>query len=130
MLDLAGADAVRQRPEGAVGRGVAVAADDGHARLGQTKLRPDHVDDPLRVRAQGVERDAELAAVVGELRDLGGRHRVDDREAARRGGRGMVRGRHRPVRAPHGQTALAQAGERLGAGDLVDEVQVDREDGG
>ena len=28
------------------------------------------------------------------------------------------------------QAALPQAGERLGAGDLVDEVQVDREDGG
>ena len=47
VLDLAGADAERQRPEGAVGRGVAVAADDGHARLGQTLLRADDVDDAL-----------------------------------------------------------------------------------
>ena len=47
VLDLAGADAERQGPEGAVRRGVAVAADDGHARLGDAELRADHVDDPL-----------------------------------------------------------------------------------
>ena len=35
VLDLAGADAEGERAEGAVGRGVAVAADDRHARLGQ-----------------------------------------------------------------------------------------------
>ena len=35
VLDLAGADAEGQGAEGPVGRGVAVAADDGHARLGQ-----------------------------------------------------------------------------------------------
>ena len=39
MADLAGADAEGERAEGAVGRGVAVAADHGHARLGQPQLR-------------------------------------------------------------------------------------------
>ena len=37
VLDLAGADAERERAEGAVGGGVAVAADDRHARLGQAR---------------------------------------------------------------------------------------------
>ena len=37
VLDLAGADAERQRAEGAVGGGVAVAADDRHAGLGQAR---------------------------------------------------------------------------------------------
>ena len=34
VLDLGGADAVGERAEGTVGRGMAVAADDGHARAG------------------------------------------------------------------------------------------------
>ena len=47
MLDLGGADAMRERAEGAVGRGVAVAADDRRARQGEALLRPDDVDDAL-----------------------------------------------------------------------------------
>ena len=47
MLDLGGPDAEGERAEGAVGRGVAVAADDGRARLGQALLGPDDVDDAL-----------------------------------------------------------------------------------
>ena len=39
VLDLGGPDPEGQRAEGAVGRGVAVAADDGHARLGQARAR-------------------------------------------------------------------------------------------
>ena len=63
-LDLARPDPERQRPERAVGAGVRVAADDGHARLGQAQLRSDDVDDALRWRADAVERDAELGAVA------------------------------------------------------------------
>jgi hypothetical protein len=47
VLDLAGADAVRQRAEGAVRGGVAVAADHSHARQRGTLLRADDVDDAL-----------------------------------------------------------------------------------
>ena len=47
VLDLARADAVRERTEGAVRRGVAVAADDGHAGQGEALLRADDVDDAL-----------------------------------------------------------------------------------
>ena len=43
--------------------GVAVAADDGHARLGAALLRADDVDDALIVARHVVELDAELAAV-------------------------------------------------------------------
>ena len=50
VLDLAGADAERQRAEGAMRRGVRVAADDRHARLGQAELRADDVDDALVAR--------------------------------------------------------------------------------
>ena len=41
------ADSERQRAERAVGAGVAVAADDGHARLGESLLGADDVDDSL-----------------------------------------------------------------------------------
>ena len=47
VLDLAGADAEGQRAEGAVGGGVAVAAHDRHARLGEALLGADDVDDAL-----------------------------------------------------------------------------------
>ena len=70
-LDLGRADAERQRPERAVGRGVGVAAHDGHARLRQAQLGADDVDDALVIRAPGVDRDAELGAVALELRRPG-----------------------------------------------------------
>ena len=47
VLDLARADAVRERAEGAVGRGVRVAADDRHAGQRRALLRADDVDDAL-----------------------------------------------------------------------------------
>ena len=47
VLDLAGADAEGDRPEGAVGGGVGVAAHDGHARLGQALLGADDVHDAV-----------------------------------------------------------------------------------
>ena len=66
VLDLARADAEGQRPEGAVGGRVAVAADDGHPGLGDAELGPDDVDDALAIGAQRVQRDAELLAVALE----------------------------------------------------------------
>ena len=128
-LDLAGPDAERQRAERPVRGRVRVAADDRHAGLGEPQLRPDDVDDALGVAAERVDRDAELGAVRLELPDLRRRLQVDDREAARRGGRAVIRGGHGLVRAPDRDAAGPEAGERLGAGDLVDEVEVDGEDG-
>ena len=70
VLDLAAADAERQRAEGAVGGRVRVAADDRHARLGDAQLRPDDVDDSLVAVAQRVEPDVELGAVPVERGQL------------------------------------------------------------
>ena len=70
MLDLGGADAVRERAEGAVGRGVAVAADDRRAGQGEALLRPDDVDDALPHVELVVIFDAEFARVLGQLLDL------------------------------------------------------------
>ncbi len=128
-LHLARADPEGERPERAVGGRVRVAADDRHPGLGEAQLRTDDVDDPLVRRAQAVERDAELAAVVGQHLDLGGGHRVGDRQRAVVGRDGVIGGGHRPTRMTDPQPAGPQPGERLGAGDLVDEVEVDGQDG-
>ena len=53
MLDLGGADAEGERAEGAMRRGVAVAADDGHAGLGQALLGADDMDDALGMLSIG-----------------------------------------------------------------------------
>ena len=64
VLDLGGADAVRERAERAVRRGMAVAADDRRARQGEALLRPDDVDDALAVVELVEVLDAELARVL------------------------------------------------------------------
>jgi hypothetical protein len=129
-LDLARPDPECERAECPVRARVRVAADDRHARLGQAHLRADDVDDALRRRADAVERDAELAAVRLELADLGRCLQVEHREVARGGGDGMIGGRDGLRRSAHGQAALPQAGEGLGRGDLVDEMEVHGEDRG
>src|SRR5262249_61810765 len=63
VLDLRRADAERERAEGAVRRGVRVAADDRHPGLREPELGPDHVHDPLAAGAGRVELDPELRAV-------------------------------------------------------------------
>ncbi len=60
VLHLRRANAEGQGPQGTVGAGMAVAADDGHPRLGQAQLRANDVDDPLLLAVQVVEGNAEL----------------------------------------------------------------------
>ena len=132
--DLGGADPESQRPEGAVGARVAVAAHDRHARLREPELGPDDVHDAALAVGEAEQLDAEPGAVDFELLDLspGGFER--DRQAAehlaREGRRRMVHGRERALGPPHPQAPLAQQRERLRRSDLVDEVQVDIEQRG
>jgi hypothetical protein len=109
---------------------VRIAADDGHAGLGQPQLRTDDVHDALARGPDAVERDAELGAVRLELAHLGGGHLVEDRQVARRRRDGVVSRRDRLARMTHAEAAGAETGEGLRAGHLVDEVQVHREDRG
>ena len=127
VLDLAGADPEGQRAEGAVGRGVRVAADDRHTGLGDAELGPDHVHDPLPVGAQRVHRDPELGAVALQRFDLHARERVLDARGDGRavGRRVVVGGRQRAIGPAHAAPGQPQTVEGLGAGDLVHEVQVD-----
>ena len=68
MTDLGGADAEGQSPEGSVGAGVTVAADDDASRLGGTQLGADDVDDAAVLAVHVVQLDAGLAAVAGQAR--------------------------------------------------------------
>ena len=68
------------------------------------------------------------AQFVSSWRDLGGGHLVEDRQVARRRRDRVVGRRDGLARMAHAEAARAQTGEGLRAGDLVDEVQVDRED--
>ena len=74
--------------------------------------------------------NAEFGAVRLELLHLGGGHLVGDRQVAGGRWKGVDGGGHRAVRAANLQPAAAETGKRLGAGDLMHEVQVDRENGG
>ena len=87
VADLGGADAEGQRAEGAVGGGVAVAADDGHAGLGPAQFGRHHVHDAAVGRIPARQRDAEFAAVALEFLDLGAGGRVGVGAAAVRGRR-------------------------------------------
>ena len=79
VLDLGGADTEGEGPEGAMGGSVGVAADHGHAGLGQPQLRADCVDDPLIGVPQGVQTHPELGAVGAQGLDLGTTGDVGDR---------------------------------------------------
>jgi len=128
VADFRGADAERQRAERAMRRGVAVAADDGHARLGDAEFRADHVHDAA-VRAAEVEQfDAEGGRVLAQLRHLRLRFRVRVGQLAGRirgqGGRRMVERALGALGPGHRQATRGQFGERLRRGHLVDQVQV------
>ncbi len=127
MLHLGGADAVSQRAQCAVGRGMGIAAHHGHARQGGALLRPDHVHNAL-ARVIDLEfGDAEGVAVAVQGLHLQLSHRIGDAgdtTAAVGGGHVVVRrgqiGRAPPWAAP----GLAQALEGLGRGHLVDQMPV------
>src|SRR5665648_1240534 len=69
MLDLARADTVSKRAEGAVRGRVGIAADDRGAGQGEALLGPDDVDDALPLVALAEILDAEFFGVLGQCFD-------------------------------------------------------------
>ena len=134
MRDLGGADAKRQRAESAVRAGVAVAADDGSARLSEAQFRADHMNNSLPIAAQREEANAELLAIGFQLPDLCRRLRVHNREApvqAVRCGRcGMVHRGYGALGTSHPKLPLPQQAERLRRSHLMDQMKVDIENRG
>lgn len=130
IAHLAGTDTEGDRPEGAVGGGVRIAAGDRHAGLTETQLRRDHMDDALAAAAEAMQGDAVLGAValqggehllgegIGKGTDLGG------------GGHDVIDRGHGELGMAHTQAQLPQGGESLGTGHLMDEVKADEQLGG
>ena len=125
MLDLGRADAMRERAEGAVGRGVAVAADDRGSGQREALLRPDDVHDALPRIELVVIFDAEFARILGQLLDLLAALRILDAAAAVGGLDVVVDDRQRLLWRAHLPPGQPQALEGLRARDLVNEVPVD-----
>ena len=112
-------------------RGVRVAADDGHAGLGDAEFGADDVDDALLARVDVVELDAEVGAVLAQRGDLRGGDLVDDVEAAfDGGGHVVIDGGDAAVGAAHLAAGEAQAFKSLRRSDLVEQLQVDVEQRG
>ena len=128
VLDLARPDAEGQGAEGAVGRGVAVAADDGHAGLRPPLFGTDDVDDPLVGVTHRVAGDAELGRVGVEHLELLGRDGVGQRLVDVGGGHVVVRRGHGQVGTPHRPARQPYPVEGLGRGHLVHEVEIDEEE--
>ena len=130
MLDFAGADAVRERAERTMRRGVAVTADDGGAGQGKTLLGADDVDDALAPVELVVIFDAEFLGVL--------RHHPHLLDALRIGiGLGAIGSRdvvvddgERLFRRVHLAPRRAQAFERLRRSHLMHEMAVDIEQAG
>ena len=130
MLDLGRADPQRKRAEGAVGRGVAVAADNRGARQSKALLRSDDVADALPPVEFVIIFEPEHFRVVGKVRDL-------RRAFGIRVGLAAIRRRH--VVVDHQQrlfgsldrkASAPQRAEGLRTVDLVDQVAVDIEQTG
>jgi hypothetical protein len=110
---------------------VRVAADDGHAGLGEAELGADDVDDALIARVDIVELDAEFGAVFAQRGNLRGGDGIEDVEAPlARGGYVVVDRGNGAVGAANLAASEAKTLEGLRGSDLVDELEVDIEDGG
>jgi len=123
VLDLAGADAERQRPERAVRGRVGVAADDRQPRQGQAQLRRHDVHDARGGVADAEQLQAEFRAVLLERVDLRLRDPVHDVLGIDRRDV-VVDGRHVQLGTAHLAPRQPQPVERLRARHFMDELAV------
>ena len=109
MLYLASSNSERQCSEGAMGRGVAVSAHDGHARLRKALLGPDDMNNPLAFVARAIAGNAEILAVSHKLHDLGFSYFIQNRERSIVSGNAMIRGPDGEIRPPHLQAPTPES---------------------
>ena len=130
MLDLGGADAVGERAERAVRRGVAVAAHQRDAGQREALLGADDVADALADVELVEIFEAEQLGVLGEIGDLRRALRIGVGQVAVRGRHVVVDHHQRLLGRAHLAAGQPQAFERLRARHLVDDMAVDVEQRG
>src|SRR3954447_11301598 len=130
VLDFRRAYAVGERAEGAVGRGVAIAADEGRARQREALLRPDDVDDALALVELVEIFEPEQLGVLGEIRDLRRAFRIRVGQVAIGGRYIVVDHAERLFRRSHLAASEAQSLECLRARYLVHEMAIDVDETG
>ena len=130
MLDFRGADTVRQRAERAMGRCVAIPANDSHARQGKALLRAHDVHDALAMVALGIIFDPERPGVLRQRFHLQCAFRIVDPMAAIRCRHVVIDDRQRALRRPDRTMRKAQPLECLGTRHLVNKMPVDVDQAG
>ena len=130
VLDLRGADAVGERAERAVGRGVAVAAHERGAGQREALLGADDVDDALPLVELVVIFEPEELGVLGQIGDLRRALRIGIGLAAVGGRHVVVDHQQRLLGRAHLAAGQPQSLERLRARHLVHEMAVDVDQAG
>ncbi len=125
MLDLGGADAMRERAEGAMRRGMAVAADDRRAGQGKALFGADDMDDALAKIPLIKIFDAELPGIRGELFDLNAAFGIVDSLRAIGCRYIVIDDREGFLRRPDWPSAQPQLLKSLGACYLMHQMTVD-----
>jgi len=123
---------VGQRSERAMGRRVAVAADDRHARLGAALFGADDMDDAVAGVAHAKGLYSRIGRIAVEGGELGSRFLVlYTGKAERLPGRGniMVENGERAFGAADRMAGTAQSREGLWARNFVEQVKIDVEKG-
>ena len=122
VLDFARADAKCERSKSAVSARVTIATNDRHARLRQTKLRPNDVNDSLFGGVDVEELNAKLFAVSTECLDLIRGNGIGNWQTAIRGGDVVIDSAESEIRASHFAICLTQSIKRLRRRHLVNEM--------
>ena len=98
--------------------------------LGQPQFGGDHMHDPLAATAQTMQGDAGVGAMALERLEHRFGQGVGERPRLGGGGHDVIHRGHGALGMAHGQAQVAQAGEGLGGGHLMDEMQTDEQLGG
>src|SRR5436190_22239883 len=125
MLDLRSANTKRERAECAMGARVTITTYDSHARLRESKLRTDDVDNTLLGRVHIKEPNSEFAAIVLQCFDLFFCDRIKNWSAAGFSWDVVVNRGDRPKGLANFAPSGTQAIKCLRRSDLVDEMQID-----
>ena len=109
---------------------MAVAADNRHSGLRQSKLRADDMDDPSVRIVKSVHADAKLRGVFVEQFNLFFRKGIRDTKGRIVRWHAMVHRCNGAIRTPHFQSAITKSRKSLRRRHFMDQVEIDIEDRG